>query len=247
MSPQAALTTLLLPPILLVLACLLGGAMRWRLLTVVAALLLLALATPLVSGWLLVSLESMVPRGPPLAADATPGCDGPGAIVVLSAEAVRGQDGFDIGPLTLERVRAGAALHRRTGLPLLVSGGPMEPGGTPLAEMMRRSLAQEFGVPTRWIEARAADTAQNAAFSVAMLRDAGVCAAYAVTHAWHLPRTLEAFARHPGVRALPAPVRFRRPPEAGRLSEYLPRADRWTESWLALREWAGRLVYAVRG
>jgi uncharacterized SAM-binding protein YcdF (DUF218 family) len=249
LSLQAVLTSLLLPPLLLVLACLLGGALarggrrRAGSLVVVSAVLILVLATPLVSGLLTVSLERLVPRGP----FATPGCeDGPGAIIVLSAEAARGEDGLDVGPLTLERLRAGAAVHRRTGLPLLVSGGAAEPGTTPLAELMRRSLLRDFAVQVRWVEPRARDTAQNAAFSAAILRESGVCAAYVVTHAWHLPRTLEAFARQPGPVALPAPVRFRRMPEADRFDAYVPRVDRLTDSWLALREWAGRLVYAIR-
>lgn len=251
LSLQAALTTLFLPPMLLVLACLLGGLLaspgggrRWAgRLVVLSAALILVLATPIVSGLLLVSLERTVPRGP----FATPGCEGgPGAIVVLSAEVARGEDGLDVGPMTLERIRAGAAVHRRTGLPLLVTGGAFEPGTTPLAELMRRSLAQDFGVPVRWVEPRARDTAENAAFSAAMLRGAGICAAYVVTHAWHLPRTLEAFGRQHGVIALPAPVRFRRMPDGDRISDYIPRTDRLTESWYALREWAGRLVYAIR-
>ncbi|MBX9702332.1 MAG: YdcF family protein [Acetobacteraceae bacterium] len=244
MSLQSVLTTLLLPPILLVLLCLVAGALGRRLLVVAGALLLLALATPIVSGWLLVSLERAVPRGP---FAAPPGCEaGPGAIVILSGDIARGQDGTDVGPLTLERLRAGAALHRRTGLPILLSGGAFEPGGTPLAVLMRRSLVHEFDVPVRWLESRSADTAQNAAFSVAMLRAEGICAAWVVTHAWHLPRTLEAFARHPGVTALPAPVRFRRAPPGDEIADYIPRVDRWTDSWFALREWAGRLVYAIR-
>jgi uncharacterized SAM-binding protein YcdF (DUF218 family) len=248
LSLQALLTTLLLPPILLVLLCILGAALARggrrdaRILVIAAAVLVLVLATPLVSGLLLISLERVVPRGPV----AMPGCDGPGAIVVLSAEVARGEDGLEVGPLTLERIRAGAAVHRRTGLPLLVTGGAAEPGTTPLAELMRRSLAADFGVPVRWVEPRALDTAQNAAFSAAMLRESGVCAAYVVTHAWHLPRALEAFGRHPGVVALPAPVRFRRMPGGDRFSDYVPRVDRLTDSWFALREWAGRLVYAIR-
>lgn len=242
LSLQAVLTSLLLPPLLLVLACLAGGALRRRWVVVPAALLLLLLATPIVAAALTVSLERDVPRGP----FATPGCAGPGAVVVLGGDTARGEAGRDIGPLTLERLRAAAALHRQGGLPVLVTGGPVEPGGVPLAEMMHLSLAGEFGVPVRWVEPRARDTAENAAFAAALLRDAGICAAWVVTHAWHLPRALEAFARQPGMQPLPAPVRLRPPPDGDRLSDWIPRPDHWAESWFALREWAGRLVYAVR-
>ncbi len=248
MSLQAVLSSLFLPPLLLVVAVLLLGLLAWRgsrragLLAALCALLVLVLATPLAAGLLLASLEAKVPRG----AFAVPDCDGPGAIVILSAEVARGQHGVEVGPLTLERLRAGAALHRRTGLPILVTGGALGRNDIPVAFLMQRSLTQDFGVPVRWVEPRATDTAQNAVNASAMLRAEGICAAYVVTHGWHLPRALEAFARQSAPAALPAPVRFRRMPEGKQLSDYVPRVDHLVESWFALREWTGRLVYAIR-
>ena len=248
MSLQAALSSLFLPPLLLVVAVLALGLLAWRgrrragLLAALCALMVLALATPIASGLLLASLEATVPRG----TAAVPGCDTPGAIVVLAAEVARGQNGLDVGPLTLERLRAAAALQRRTGLPILVTGGQVGRNDVPLAFLMQRSLTQDFGVPVRWVEPRAADTAQNAANAAAMLRAEGICSTYVVTHGWHLPRALEAFGRQPGPAALPAPVRFRRMPEGRQVSDYVPRVDHLVESWFALREWTGRLVYAIR-
>jgi uncharacterized SAM-binding protein YcdF (DUF218 family) len=248
MSLQAVLTTLFLPPLLLLLAVVPLGLLAWRgrrwagLAAALAALLVLALATPLVAGALMVSLEATVARPGAL----PQGCEGPGAIIVLAAEVARGRHGLEVGPLSLERLRAAAALHKRTGLPVLLTGGPSGRGEIPLAYTMQRSLAQDFGVASRWIEPRAADTAQNAAYASAMLRAEGICAAYVVTHAWHLPRALEAFARQPGPVALPAPVRFRRRPEGKQLGDYVPRPDQLAESWYAIREWVGRAVYAIR-
>jgi uncharacterized SAM-binding protein YcdF (DUF218 family) len=65
-----------------------------------------------------------------------------------------------------------------------------------------------------------------------------------VTHAWHLPRALAAFERA-GLQPVAAPVRPARHLEE-RWSNWLPRPDHLAESWFALREWAGRLVYAIR-
>lgn len=247
MSPQGVATTLLLPPLLLVLvsiACALGLLVLRRGRRVLAAAVLAAglgqvlLATPYVSASLRLGLQREVPRPSDAAAPSA------GAIIVLSAEAVRTEDGEEVGPLTLERLRAGARLARATGLPLLVTGGPAGPGRPSHAELMARVLAEEFGLPVRWVEPRAPDTAGNARFSAAMLRAEGIGAAYAVTHAWHMPRALEAFARE-GFTALPAPVRRDRAPE-GILADWVPRPDHLGQSWLALREWAGRLVYALR-
>ena len=44
------------------------------------------------------------------------------------------------GFLTLDRLRAGAALHRRTGLPILVTGGSLQPDRPAIATVMADSL-----------------------------------------------------------------------------------------------------------
>ncbi|WP_426955495.1 YdcF family protein [Muricoccus radiodurans] len=244
MSAQAILTALALPPMLLALLALAGGLAAWRgrrwagLVAAAAGLGLLLLATPMTESLLLRSLEqeAEMPAGP------APGP--PGAIVVLGAEQARGLAGTEVGPLTLERLRAGAALQRRTGLPLLVTGGPLSEGATPIAVLMARSLDSDFGVAVRWVEDRAADTRENAANSIALLRAEGISSAYVVTHGWHMPRAREAFARL-GYSTIPAPVRVS-PPADGRWSDGLPRADRWSGSAFAIREWVGRWVYRLR-
>jgi uncharacterized SAM-binding protein YcdF (DUF218 family) len=245
---QAVLTALLLPPLPFVLAALGGGLLAWRggprwrraggAVATLAAFGTLVLATPLAAGLLLGSLArgaADAPAGPP-----------PAAIVVLSAEVVETQGGdYEPGPFSLERLRAGAALHRRTGLPVLVTGGLVRPGGPSLAAVLGRSLAEDFGVAPRWLEEHARDTRENATLGAAMLRGADVEAAYVVTHAWHMPRALEAFART-GFATTPAPLRHDALPDGRRLADWVPRADHLGTSWYALREWAGRLVYALR-
>ena len=121
-----------------------------------------------------------------------------GAIVVLGGDQQsRAGPGipFDVGPLSLERERAGAQLARLTGLPVLVTGGPLTIGGPPIAMMMARSLEADFAIQPRWVEAVARDTWQNAAFSADLLRRDGVGSAYVVTQGWHIPRALLAFRR----------------------------------------------------
>jgi uncharacterized SAM-binding protein YcdF (DUF218 family) len=239
---QAILTALLLPPLLLVLAGLAGVALAWRgwraglVLAGLAGLFQLFRATPLVAGLLMFSLQ--VPGGP-----TSPG-DAPGAIVVLGGDAARTPRGVDVGALTLERLRTGAALHRRTGLPLLVTAGPNAPGETPLALAMARSLQGDFGTPVRWVEPAARDTRDNAVLSAALLRQNGIGSVHLVTHAWHMRRAMAAFGRA-GLTAWPAPLRAGRLPD-GRASDWLPGPAHLAESWYALREWLGVLVYAIR-
>lgn len=244
MSLQAILTALVLPPLLLVVVAAVAGFLAWRgrrragLLAMLSALLLLLLATPFVAATLTLAIEER------LDAPAPPGLPAPAAIIVLGGEMAQGRDGFEVGPLTLERLRAAAALHRRTGLPLLVTGGPLAPGAPPIAELMAGSLRSDFGVPVRWVEPRAPDTRGNAMLSAAMLRAEGIGAALVVSHAWHLPRALDSFARA-GFPASPAPVRVGRRPE-GLAADWVPRPDHLARSWFALREGAGRLVYRLR-
>jgi uncharacterized SAM-binding protein YcdF (DUF218 family) len=251
MMLQQALTALVLPPLGLVLACLLGGLLAWQtrshvtarrgaLLAILAALGLLLLSTPLVAGLLMNSLEREVTL---VAADAASAAAAQ-AIVILGAELAPGAREPDIGPMTLERLRAGAALHRRTGLPVLVTGGVLSRGTPPIAELMARSLKQDFGVEPRWVENRAPDTRGNAVLSADMLKAEGIGTAFVVTHAWHLPRALEAF-RRTGLEPVAAPVHQPGQPEPT-WSDWMPRPDHLAESWFALREWAGRVVYALR-
>lgn len=246
MSFQALLTTLLLPPLALVLVCIAGGILAWRgwrpggFLAALAAGLQLFLATPLCADLLTTSLEREVSAGAPYLPKAPP----PEAIVLLSAELVMNGQEPEPGPLSLERLRAAAALQRRTGLPVLITGGPAWETGPSIAAVLAQSLAQDFGVAARWLEPAAADTHENARFSAVMLKAAGIRSAYLVTHGWHLPRAQAAFARE-GFPTYAAPVRLD-PPAEGDMMEFIPRVDYWAESWYMLREWVGRLVYAIR-
>ncbi|TPG61093.1 YdcF family protein [Roseomonas nepalensis] len=244
MTLQAVLTALLLPPLLLVLLQMAGAGLAWRgsrgglAVAVLAGGAQLLLATPFAAGMLLASL----PVPPPVAGAS------PGAIVVLGGDGVRTGPGpgggTDVGALTLERLRAGAVLHRATGLPLLVTGGPNSPGAEPLGTVMARSLGTDFGTPARWVEPAARDTRDNAVLSAALLRPEGIGTVLLVTHAWHMARAVEAF-RRAGLVPLPAPVRLERVPD-GQAGDWVPRPDHLAASWFALREWAGRLVYAIR-
>jgi len=237
---QVALTGLLLPPFLLAMAVVplafAARRRRWAAwLAAGCALGLLALATPMASSLLIASLEPSA---------ASPGPGEPRAIIILGGDVAHGRAGEEPGPLTLERLRAGAALHRATGLPLLVTGGVLSPGEPPLATLMARSLRQDFGVAARWVEERARDTRENAAYAAAALRAEGIGEALVVTHGWHMVRALEAFARL-CFAADPAPLRAAPRIRWGAWS-LAPRPDHLAESWFALREWAGRLVYAWR-
>lgn len=213
-----------------------GGACRALALS--AAALLYALSTPYLAAWLMFSLHWY----PPLLPQAAPPAE---AIIVLAAGRERGQPGLGgdaADALTLERLRFAARLHRATGLPLLVSGGPPA-GMAPMAALMGQALAQDFQVAARWREAASLNTAENALFSARLLEGEGLRRVLLVTHGWHLPRAMMAFGAT-GLDPIPAAAthvaRPRLAPEA-----LLPSARALSDTAYAVHEWLGMAQYAV--
>jgi uncharacterized SAM-binding protein YcdF (DUF218 family) len=245
MSLAALPSVVLIPPLNLLAAACAGAVLHrrrfGRVLLAVGLSGLVLLSLPLVAGSLLTALESPLPLVPP------PG-DPPQAIVILSGDETDilrdGRMAERVGHLTLEREVAGAALARRTLLPVLVTGGSDDPGDPPLATLMAESLRQDFGITPKWSETRSQDTWQNAQESAAMLRAAGIHSVYVVTHSWHERRALIAF-RAAGLVATAAPV----PPDAPPLPYFhnlLPHVSGWQESYFAIHEWLGIAWYSLR-
>lgn len=210
-------------------------------LAIAAGLLLWLAATPAVAGAFLRTLQTV----PPLpASGALPAAE---AIVVLSAEGDREgveYGGPTVGPVTLVRVRYAAALHRRSQLPVLTSGGRPGSGIEPLADSMAQVLEREFATQVRWRERQSADTWENAKFSAELLQKDGVRRVLLVTHGWHLPRAIAAFAAH-GIEAVGAGTGWRSEAVVDWTS-WLPASAALRDTTFALHEWIGRLAYSVR-
>jgi len=182
------------------------------------------------------------------------------AIVVLAAGHLKRApeyEGRDIPDyIALARLRYAAHLQRRTGLPVLVSGGNGADSGADngrpagrarayvKADGMAAALREDFGVPVKWIEPRSRDTAENAAFSAEMLRAGGVRRILLVTDAMHMPRARAVF-RHAGLEVVDAPTMFfsRGPLQIDAL---LPDAEGMRLSWYAIYEWLGLAWYRIR-
>ncbi len=175
------------------------------------------------------------------------------AIVVLAAGRLRNAPEYgdrDIPDYTaLARLRYAAHLQRRTGLPILVSGGT---AGQPaagehpysLAEAMAVALRQDFGVPVQWTEARSRDTGENAAYSAALLRANGVRRILLVTDAMHMARARAAFGRA-GLEVVDAPTMFFGGQARG-IHAWVPGAEGLRRSWYATYELTGILWYRIR-
>lgn len=234
----------LLPPVNLLL---LGAFGLWwlgrrprlgRKVLVLAFLGFWLFCTPYVAGRMLAALE--VPYAPVKGDEAE-------AIVVLGGGLCSGSvefgEPYSLNNRTLERVRYGAWLHRKTGKPLLVTGGGPD-GRATEGPLMRAALEREFGVPVDWVEDRSANTRENARFSAPLLKASGVRRIYLVSHAWHLPRAIPEFERE-GLVVVPAGTGFQ-PAGDPELFDFLPNASALMSSYYACHEWIGWAWYRIR-
>lgn len=154
-------------------------------------------------------------------------------------------DGQDtVNSQTLLRLRYGARLQRKTGLPLLVSGGRPQSNELSEAQQMRTALEQDFQVPVRWIEDASDNTFENARYSFRTLQKAGIKRIYLVTHAWHMPRAADAF-RRAGFEVIEAPTGFTTSHRVN-LPAFLPRAESLRDSKIFVHELIGLLWYRVK-
>jgi uncharacterized SAM-binding protein YcdF (DUF218 family) len=239
------ITQLVLPPFNLLLLAIFGLliARRWprlgRTLTWTSLLLVLLLATPVVSHWLLQPLIA----GP--AFDAETGKTAQ-AIVILGGGLRTNTPEYGNTPtqFTLDRVRYGATLAKQTHLPVLVTGGAVF-APPPEAEVMANVLQTEFNVPVRWIEKQSRDTEDNMIFSAAILKTENINRIILVTHDIHMRRAL-AHCANAGLVCIPAPVSF-----GGRGGDNpwfyeLPNAGSLQTSAMALHEILGSIALSMR-
>ncbi len=244
MSLTYLIGAVIVPPSSLILLGLLGLVLRRTRPTMgnaltgfsLAALLLLSL--PVTAYSLMTRLEP-----PPLVAagDAQ-------AIVILAGGVSRGAaewGGHTVNLFTLQRVRYGAWLAKRIGLPLLVTGAAPDEGRPGEAAMMRDALIEEFGVAVRWTDEQARTTAGNAREAAVLLQAEGIRRVVLVTSAFHMPRAQRAFERA-GMQVVPAPTGyFGYTDGAFEWTDLVPSGDALRISYLALREMAAWLMYRI--
>lgn len=214
-----------------------GKALAWG-----GLALNLALITPASVSWLVEQVEYRPPLDETAAARAQ-------AIVVLGAGRRRHAPEFGgetINRLALERLRYAALLARKTGLPLLLSGGAPV-GEAPEAVLMQRSLAEDFGVQARWLETASRDTRENARLSAIQLEAAGVRTILLVTHAMHMDRARTEFAAA-GLEVIPAPTAWLGSGDGSAADEQgvqLPSQNTAYAAWFALHELLGQTAYRL--
>lgn len=240
---KGILLALVLPPVSFIYLVALGMLLRrrrfGRMLAWGALACLFILGMPIVAGQLTIGLEDNLPLTAPTNAP-------PGAIIILGGEITRTLDPpYTLpGKLTLDRLRAGAELHRKTGLPMLVTGGIVQRDKPAVAQIMADSLRTDFQAPAEWVEDKSATTWDNAILSAAILRKQGITSVYVVSQAWHLRRAILAF-RQTGLIVTAAPT-SRDTPSGPEFGDFLPTIASWHQSFYAIHEWIGCAWYALR-
>ncbi len=198
---------------------------------------------PIVAEFLIDQLEIYPPLGADDIAHHTAG-----AIVILTSERekdAKEYGGDTVGVNSLLRSRYGAFLQRKTGLPILVSGGfVLDKEGKSLAQTMFESLKQDFHADEVWLEDNSRTTAENAFFSRTLLSQKHIDTVFLVTQAGHMPRSVAVF-ENTGLKVIPAPTAYKgdKPLE---FTGLLPDANAITVTRFALYEMAGLLWYKIR-
>jgi len=235
----------LLPPAILavlVAGLLLIGHRRWAITALVALVLLSVESVPHVLISPLLQFKEVAEKAPP------------GAIVVLASDMPDFLDTSRTVPSmeTLKSLRTAAAVHRRTGLPILVSGasapigdapGDARGAGAPVADGMADSLSQDFDAPVAWRETVSTNLWQSATATAGLLRGAGIDGIYLVGQPWELRLGVAVF-RAAGLRVTPEAVPFRRQRTLD-LTGLIAFTPAWLESAVAIRQWAGLACQAM--
>jgi len=209
----------------------LGQTLAW-----VGALTLLALCLPIVSDTLLRTVSQGGALDFAQARNAQ-------AVVILGGGVRRNAvefGGDTLGRLSLDRVRYGAVVARKTQLPVLVTGGVVF-AGVPEAALMKASLENEFHVHVRWAEVSSRNTHENAVRSAEILRSSRVDRVILVGHSFDMTRATAEFTAA-GLDVIPAPTHI----PSGRfegLLDLMPSVSSLQYSYYALYE---LLANAVR-
>ena len=148
-----------------------------------------------------------------------------------------------LSPDAMSRLLYGVYLTQASKLPLAYSGGigwGANAEQVPEARVAAHALRYIGGPSLRWQENQSRDTRENAQNTAQLLKADGVSRIALVTHAWHMPRSIQQF-EAAGLTVLPAPMGYVRS-DARALLQWLPSATGLRDSSWVLREWLGLWV-----
>jgi len=149
-----------------------------------------------------------------------------------------------VSETTLNRLRYAAYLVKKTHLPLIVSGGRENGSVESEADLMAKTMQDDFAISTAMKEDKSMNTAEESVYVAALLKQYQLNGIYLVTNAWHMPRSMMSFERA-GIQVIPAPMGYKVYDHHYTLLSYLPNVQALEATNVALHEWIGMIWYKM--
>jgi uncharacterized SAM-binding protein YcdF (DUF218 family) len=223
--------------------------LRWRrsagLLAAIACVWVLFWSLPASTLWAGGRLEQLYPYHPPGQVPVAQ------AIVVLGGSTANNRHNWFMAyekQKAITRVDTAARLFQAGRAPLVFVSGAFLEGELSEAEVMAQEL-REQGVPDSAIviESESLTTRENALFTARQLREHHIKKVLVVTSALHMPRAIAAFHKQGfDPIAAPSPPQIVVPEQPG-FSFWLPNWRALQASRSIVKEYAGMLIYWLRG
>jgi uncharacterized SAM-binding protein YcdF (DUF218 family) len=145
-----------------------------------------------------------------------------------------------------DRLRYGVRLAKKTGLPILVSGGKVFDRPQPAeAKIIQEVLVNDFHFKVNWLENQSRNTAENAKFSYTLLGKNNITRIILVTQALHMARAVDQF-QNAGFQITPAPTAFISYSSQITILDFIPSAPALEVSSMAIHEVLGRWWYQLK-
>lgn len=151
------------------------------------------------------------------------------------------------GPNMLMRLRYAALLAKKTGLPVIPSGGfTGNRGDESEARIYADILHDDFGIAVEHLETRSQSTWENARYTAQLMKKLGLNRIFLVTDAAHMQRAIFAF-EHNGVQAIAAPTGFVYDPDRRYTwLQFMPNSQAMQNITYALHEYLGLFWYSMK-
>jgi uncharacterized SAM-binding protein YcdF (DUF218 family) len=177
--------------------------------------------------------------------DSLPAAD---AIVVLGGGDTKDAeygDKYRVSDFTMHRVDYAAYLHKKTNLPVIVSGGKIHGAQESTAELMDTYLQDRYQLKATLKEDQSLTTADESRLLAPLLKANRFATVYLVTNAWHMPRSVFTF-RQAGINVIPAPMGYYLYGPDYTLLSFFPNKEALYASALAIHEYIGLAWYFIK-
>jgi uncharacterized SAM-binding protein YcdF (DUF218 family) len=147
----------------------------------------------------------------------------------------------ELSDSAFKRVIEGYLIHKRTQLPIIVTGGKLQGTQTPEAEVMKEEL-QKLGVCNEdiYVEPYAKNTKQNAQYVKEIVENEGFKTIILVTSAVHMTRSLNYFNKYLNDKKIcPIPTGYLISLDKIKMYDFLPQIEFLKANASALHEYLG--------